>query len=89
MVTKVRILTHNNWDVFSNTKVTVSGIQCGDLGTNDKATWLEFVCPTDTYSKAKSIKLERNSGSPIIFCGIEVWGEENEETFLFDRMIDS
>ena len=47
-VTSISILSHNWSGWLSGAKVSVSGQQCGELGTSDKGTWQEFQCSPGT-----------------------------------------
>ena len=46
-VTSISILSGNGY-TLSGAKVSVSGQQCGELGTSDYRTWQEFQCPPGT-----------------------------------------
>jgi len=47
-VTSISILSGNWYGSLSGAKVSVSGQQCGELGTSDEGTWQEFQCPPET-----------------------------------------
>ena len=57
-ISKIKVLTYNGEDSFSETKVSVSDRQCGSLGTDKTGEWQVFKCPGGTVGS--QVTLQRN-----------------------------
>ena len=72
MVKSISVLSINKLDRISKMKVTVSGVQCGNLALGKIGAWQEFVCPEGTL--ADQVQLERDYNLDTFrFCGIKVY----------------